>query len=75
MLLLCARKIKLAVFPTLPRKPRILHVSATWGRKTNKIGMEGERIKPEKVENTKFRLFYSKIHHNSKNTPLLDQGS
>ncbi len=62
------------VFPILPRKDMILHALAPWERKTNKIEMEDERIKPEKVKNTKFGLFYSKIYRNSKNTPVLVDG-
>ena len=58
-----------AVFPTLHRKDMIPHALAPWERKTNKIKMEDERIKPEKVKNTKFGLFYSRIYRNSKITP------
>ncbi|MCY4101049.1 MAG: hypothetical protein OXF46_09025, partial [Rhodobacteraceae bacterium] len=62
-------KNTVAVFPTLPRKAMILHASDPGGRKTNKIGMKAERIKPEKVENTNFGLVHGKIQHNRKITP------
>ena len=56
--------------PNPSRNNCIMYVLPPLGRKTNKIEMEDERIKPEKVKNTKFGLFYSKIHRNSKNTPV-----
>ncbi|MXZ50413.1 MAG: hypothetical protein F4Z09_06400 [Rhodobacteraceae bacterium] len=62
-------KNTVAVFPTLPRKATIPHASDPGGWKTNKIGMDVERIRPEKVENTNFGLVYSKILHNRKITP------